>query len=718
MSRLGKTEKTIFSIAMLVLLAFSYFLYDDSLLFPKGHNDKLELIGDVATSQNDVRRKNLDTFSWLPASRTDAIYQNDSIFTGDRSEAIIRLQDGTQIRIQPNSLITLNMKNGQMELDLRYGNLVGDLAKGSSLVIKSGTEEFKLDSSDKSQIQFNKAHSGTVDLKLLSGRARFSDKKRTAGNTDLTKDSVLAVSKQGEIKKIDQPKIQVTTADKELNYLRTNPDDPMAFEWQSTGDVSRYEVEIAPSEDFTAVASSKQVPEKKASVTDPLSPGQYYWRVKAFDRNGEVAAYSTPRKLSVSTLSPPVILTPQKASEISLELKAQPNEPLTTVTEIKWSAPEQLKTFTYQISQDPSFAQVAKEGQTTSFSALSPRLTNGTYWVRVAGQTEAKAPSPWSEAVPFSVKLIAKQEPKIARPILVSRRIQFKVPSSKDRNPAAEQAPKLEWKPVLQSKDYQVQVSKDINFRRYETYDVDNTKVSWSQYKGGKTYFRVLARGENGEVSAPSDIGLIDVLLNSPVLQPFAPLHAIGDSTTTREANVYWSEIPDAKSYLVEIDKGDSFAQPEQYEFKSNTGRLSLKTPGEYKVRVQALDEKNKPITDYSNVESLKYSLHSPLITPVPLEPYNNVSIFLQRTTEPSIWVEWKRVKGAEAYKIEISDKEDFSRILVSSAVASNRFLIKDKVPLGKLFWRVRAQSKDETELSEWTEKREFTIYHQKNETF
>lgn len=717
MSRLGKTEKVIFSVAMLVLLAFSYFLYDDSLLFPKGHNDKLELIGDVATSHNDVRRKNLDTFSWLPASRKDAIYQNDSIFTGDRSEAIIQLQDGTQIRIQPNSLITMNMKNGQMVLDLRYGNLVGDLAKGSALVIKSGTEEFKLEGNEKSQIQFNKAHSGTVDLKLLSGKARFSDKKKAA-KTDLSKDVVLAVSKQGDLKKIDQPKISVVTADKELSYLRTNPDDPMAFEWKSTGDVSKYEVEIAPSPDFTTVASSKLAPEMKAVVTDPLAPGQYYWRVKAFDRNGEIAAYSVPRKLSVNTLSPPVIVTPLKASEISLELKVKPNEELTTVTEIKWQAPIQLKYFTYQISQDPSFTQVIKEGQTDSFSALSPRLVNGNYWVRVTGQTDTKAYSAWSEAVPFTVKLIAKQEAKLARPILVARQIQFKVPSSKDRNPAAEQAPKLEWKPVLQSKDYQVQVSKDINFRKFESYDVDKTKVSWSQYKGGQTYFRVLARGQNGEVSAPSDIGLINVQLNSPVLQPFAPLYGVGDSAAPREANVYWSEIPDAKSYLVEIDKGAGFAKPEQYEFKTNTGRLTVQTPGDYKVRVQALDEKNKPLTDYSNIESLKYTFHSPLITPVPLEPYNNVSIFLQKTTEPSIWVEWKRVKGAEAYRIEISDKADFSRVLLSTAVASNRFLIKDKVPLGKLYWRVRAQSKDESELSEWTEKREFTIYNKKNETF
>jgi hypothetical protein len=100
------------------------------------------------------------------------------------------------------------------------------------------------------------------------------------------------------------------------------------------------------------------------------------------------------------------------------------------------------------------------------------------------------------------------------------------------------------------------------------------------------------------------------------------------------------------------------------------------------------------------------------------MEPFNNASIFLQTEQEPFIWLEWKKVAGAASYTLEISDKEDFSNTLVSTNLEKNRFLIKKRVPLGKLYWRVRAEKKDATEVSEWTDKREFTIYHQKNETF
>ena len=276
MSRFGRTEKMIFTGALLVLMVFSYFLYDDSLLFPKSNTGELELIGSVAISQNHVRRKNLDTFSWLPASRKDNVFQNDSIFTGDRSEATIQLQDGTQIRIEPNSLITLNLKNGQMNLDLRYGNLVGELAQGSSLTIKSGTEEFKLEGSptntqEKPKIKFNKAHSGTVDLKLLSGDVKYIDKKKQAVK-ELPKNAVVAVKKDGDIKPVEKPTLLVKTPDN-MNWLRVNPDDPLPFEWQGKGDIARYELEVSPNEDFSSVALSKMTNEQRVAVTEPLQPG-------------------------------------------------------------------------------------------------------------------------------------------------------------------------------------------------------------------------------------------------------------------------------------------------------------------------------------------------------------------------------------------------------------------------------------------------------------
>ena len=63
MPKFGTTEKSILAIALIVFLVLSYFLYDDSLLFSRGQNNKLNHIGNIIKSNNDVRRKNSDTFS-------------------------------------------------------------------------------------------------------------------------------------------------------------------------------------------------------------------------------------------------------------------------------------------------------------------------------------------------------------------------------------------------------------------------------------------------------------------------------------------------------------------------------------------------------------------------------------------------------------------------------------------------------------------------------
>ncbi|MGE5086047.1 MAG: FecR domain-containing protein [Bacillota bacterium] len=628
MSHLGKTEKSIFTIALIMLIAFSYFLYDDSLLFPKVQNDKLELIGSVAVSQKDVRRKNLDTFSWLPASTQDKVYLNDSIFTGDGSEAQIKLQDGTVIRIQPNSLITLNMKNGQMMLDLRYGNLVGELTQGSNLTIKSGTEEFKLDAStspEKSKIQFKKSHSGNVDLKLLAGKVNYVDTKKQA-QKELLKDKEIAVTPKGEIKPIQKPTIELKTP-ANISWVRVNPDDPLTFEWIGHGDISRYEIEIAPSNDFVSLAASKVTPEMNAIMTDPLAPGAYFWRVKVYDLTGAVGAVSEFRPMSITHLGPPQITAPQKSAEFNYELRVKSSEDLAASTDLQWQANPILKNFKWQVSTDPQFSSVIKEGVTTANSATTPKLPSGTYWVRVAGETAEQKSSPWSEAVPFTLNLVAQKEPeRPSRPILVTKEISFKLPLENERRPASEMAPQVEWKPVMDTNLYRVQVSKDMSFKEVESYDAKDTKTLLSQItQPGNYYFRVFARGTNGLTSPSSDIGTLTVEL-SP-----------------------------------------------------------------------------RPVT---------------LTIPKLMEPFNNASIFLQTAQEPFIWLEWKKVAGAAIYKLEISDTEDFSHTLVSTTLEKNRFLIKNRVPLGKIYWRVRAEKKDASEVSEWAEKREFTIYHQKNETF
>lgn len=720
MSGFGRTEKIIFGCAVAILMAFSYFLYDDSLLVTKTTNSKLKLIGNVSISQNDVRRKNLDTFSWIPAIEKDQIFQNDSIFTGDRSEALIHLQDGTQIKIQPNSMVTLNQKNGQMNLNLRYGNLVSEIAKNTSLTIKSGTQEFKLEgkinSTGKSKVQFKKSHSGSMDLKLISGEVKYINKKKNT-QKDLPQNDKVIVSKNGEIKTSEKPLISLKTPDN-INLVRTSPEDPLPFEWICKGHVARYKIEFSNSDTFNMAALIKTTYYTKVEIVDPLKSGSYFWRVIALDNDGDILASSPAQTIHITELESPQITSPVKEAQIKLEINAKGLDVLTASTEMRWTASSQFKNFIWQIAHDSQFKSILKEGETKNLSTLTPKLPSGTYWVRVHGKTERQKTSRWSEAIPFTLNLLARKSAPPSKPILLTKTVTFKAPNSLRRNPSSTESPILAWKPVLEVKNYHLQISKDIQFKTVEKYDVSANRIAWSRYRPGKYFYRVYARGLNELISEPSETGTLDISVGDLTLAPIKPIDIIAAQPSPKETAVSWNQVAFAKRYLLQMDKDKDFLQPAQFEYSLNKGTLTLPDPGHYYLRVQALDATNKPLTKFSNIEQAVYTFKMPLNTPPLLEPFNEASIFLQTEMEPFIWLEWKKVDRATLYTIEISDKADFSNLLITKSLKENRYLIKDKVPLGKIFWRVKAISESTSETSLWTDVREFTLYHQKNESF
>jgi hypothetical protein len=202
------------------------------------------------------------------------------------------------------------------------------------------------------------------------------------------------------------------------------------------------------------------------------------------------------------------------------------------------------------------------------------------------------------------------------------------------------------------------------------------------------------------------------------MLNPIRSISSVGSEQGPKESPVTWNEVPAAKSYVVQYDTKPDFSSAKKVEVATNQGSILLPGPGKYNVRVQARDEENKALTDFSNIQQVLYSNRPPLVAPKLVEPFNNASIFLQTAQEPFIWLEWKKVPGASAYKVEVSSKEDFSDIVLSKVVPSNRYLVKERIPLGKLYWRVRAETKEDLEISDWAKQNEFTLYHQKNETF
>lgn len=704
MFKFEKTERTILAGAILILLACSYFLYDDSLLFSAQSASSNELIGAVADSTNDVRLKNSDNFSWLPATAEGKVYQKDSVFTGDQSKAVIKLKDGSLIEIQPNSLVTLNFKDGQMNLDLRYGNLVGELTAGSNLTVKSGKEEFKLNGDgSKSRIEFSKGRTGTMDLTLLSGK---SGSVKKDGQTLAVKPAV-----KSEL----FPQFPINK-----NLAKADTNQPVEFIWSSRGPVVTYELQVSDTADFQKVLHSEETGERKLNVAG-LPEGQYYWRVAGFDEKHRLGVRTPAQTFALRYLPVPQILTPNQESRFDLEIKA-PQE-LKMDTKVTWEGDKTYNRFRFQVSEDPEFKTSIKDVETPAKESMTPKLPSGVYYARVRGvEAEQNIPSEWSKPVKFELNLVAKKDEELPAPILVNKNIVFRMPKASERTPAALAAPVMEWKPVLQAKKYKVQISPDRDFKQSSNYEVKRTQSAWNQVRPGEYYYRVYTVGEAGQLSPPSQLGRMQINAEEPILNAIAPIklrkNSDMDKPPQQDFKVSWTPVTDAQSYLLEIAPESDPTQAQRLEFPGPGGEVKVDNPGKYQVRVKALNAQSKSISDFSPSQQALYLFDQGFLPPVPREPFNNASIFLQQELNPFIWLEWKTVAGATKYRVEVSATPDFQSPLIATSVGESRFLIKNKVPLGKVYWRVKAESTGESNESDWSKPQEFSIFHKKNETF
>src|SRR5688572_4937445 len=73
---------------------------------------------------NEVERRPEKRVIWQKVEETEPLYAGEAIRTSDISEASIRfIETGTQIELEPDSLIILEEQAGQLALNFLKGNL-------------------------------------------------------------------------------------------------------------------------------------------------------------------------------------------------------------------------------------------------------------------------------------------------------------------------------------------------------------------------------------------------------------------------------------------------------------------------------------------------------------------------------------------------------------------------------------------------------------------
>lgn len=225
------TEKTIFLCAAISFCVFSYLLYDDSILRKKNSDHNLVAIGKVQESVDDVRLKNANNFLWAQTRSKERVHRGDSVFTGPNATATIVLDDGSTLDVRPNSLIVLNFEDNQMKLDLKFGQLIGQLSETTTLRVENKGEMMEI-AGRGSKLEVGKSRTGEARVKVISGEASVMGQKLSANQA-------LDIDTAGKTEPVVVTTISLREpADQSKLYVSEG--NAVNFSWDITGKAQSY----------------------------------------------------------------------------------------------------------------------------------------------------------------------------------------------------------------------------------------------------------------------------------------------------------------------------------------------------------------------------------------------------------------------------------------------------------------------------------------------
>jgi hypothetical protein len=319
----NRTERMVLWLALLLLLIpmligilniqFAPFLF--------GMSDHLFLsrVGEFNKIRLDVKRKVVDNRLFEKSRPRDAVYMGDSVLTEEDSTSIVYLDDGSVIRVMPNSLVRIIMVEKLTFSGFKRVFRV-NMDHGGLQVITQGTSlEVKLPSGKVEQYFSNAVQS------VAPKRSQQMD-PLVPLNQEIPEEILAKIPVIGDpmtlqptptvaVKATSTPTATVSTSEKNsivghqvrLKHPLENQQVPrqvirgkehsILFTWVDAPECVRYEWQYSVDESFVQIQKTRTIRDNFISHNEPRS-GQFYWRVVCIesvsDENGIPKETRTP----------------------------------------------------------------------------------------------------------------------------------------------------------------------------------------------------------------------------------------------------------------------------------------------------------------------------------------------------------------------------------------------------------------------------------------
>lgn len=254
----------------------------------------------------------------------------------------------------------------------------------------------------------------------------------------------------------------------------------------------------------------------------------------------------------------------------------------------------------------------------------------------------------------------------------------------------------IDWTDVTGADEYEIQISEDNSFTTFTVIDtVSISKLSINGLSNFTDYYiRVKAKNTYSQSNWTAAHKFTTIVGRVTLVSPTN--NNIGLDTA---GNLNWSELIGNTEYQVQIATDENFntilINQNQNTEQFNYNALSYYTNYWWKVRAK---DPSGSYGDWSFVRKFQTKVDKPIL----LSPSD-----LSNELEITQVLDWSDVIGADKYKIQLSDKADFSALIMDKSVSLTQETVSNLQPYTKYYWRAAAENN--SKQGDWSQVFSFT---------
>ena len=185
------TRDILFSlVCFIIILTASVLLYFQ--LTARISHIQAEQIGTISFKRKVAERKFSERSIWEGLDQLSPVYNYDSIRTASNSEAIVHLQNGTEIMLDENTLIFLKVEGKDVGIDFSKGSISANSSKDKPETKINIQSPEALINVEKGKIDISKSNE-RINFNLSDGNAVITNKK---GSVFVSKDQSASIDKE------------------------------------------------------------------------------------------------------------------------------------------------------------------------------------------------------------------------------------------------------------------------------------------------------------------------------------------------------------------------------------------------------------------------------------------------------------------------------------------------------------------------------------------